>query len=86
MDSRFAFGANIATTAASIDKKVIEDKALKLRLRNDDIHYRKAATLDEFCQRPKEGEQYRIITEKQFNSYALILSILQETDIERLCL
>jgi hypothetical protein len=86
MDSRFAFGANIATTGASIDKKVVEDKALKLRLRNDDIHYRKAATLEEFCQRPQPGEQYRIITEKQFNSYALILNVLQDTDIERLWL
>lgn len=86
MDSRFFFSANIATTGASIDKKVVEDKALKLRLRNDEIHCRKAATLDEFCQRPQPGEQYRIITEKQFNSYALILSILQQTDIERLWL
>ena len=86
MDSRFAFGANIATTGASIDKKVIEDKALKLRLRNDSIHYKKAAALEDFCQRPLPGEQWRIITEKQFNSYALILGVLRDTDINRLWL
>lgn len=86
MDSCFAFGANIIMTATSIDTKVVEDKALKLRLCNDDIHYKKAATLEALCQRPKPGEQWRIITEKQFNSYALILSVLQDTDINRLWL
>lgn len=86
MDDLFRFGANLTTPAASIDKKVVEDKAVKLRLHNDELHCRKAATLDQFCQRPKPGEQYRIITQKQFNSYALILSILQEADIEQLWL
>lgn len=36
------------------------------------------------CGRPKKNEQWRIITEKQFNAYALILSVLEEEEIEEL--
>lgn len=86
MDGIFRFGANLVKTGSSIDKKTVEDRALKLRIRNTDIHCRKAASLDDLCARPLEGEQYRIVTEKQFNSYALILSVLKDTDIEDLWL
>ena len=86
MNDRFRFGANLVKTGSSIDKKTVQDKALKLQLRNNEVHYKKAATLEELCARPLEGEQYRIITEKQFNSYALILSVLKDTDIENLWL
>jgi hypothetical protein len=30
------------------------------------------------------GEQYRIVTEKQFNAFAVILAILEEEDIEEM--
>lgn len=58
--------------------KIIKDKALKRIVKNDKIHYIKAKALTDLCKKPKKGEQYRIVTEKQFNAYALILSLLQE--------
>ena len=66
--------------------KLIEDKAYRRKIKNNSIHTAKAKALDQLCQKPKKNEQWRIVTEKQFNAYALILSVLQETDIEEMCL
>ena len=49
-------------------------------MKNNEIHYTKAKALSSLCPKPKKGEQYRIITEKQFNAYALLLHLLQEED------
>ena len=38
------------------------------------------------CEKPKQGEQWRIVTEKQFNAFAVILNVLQEEIIEELYL
>lgn len=68
-----------------ISKKAIEDKAIKRIIKNNEIHYIKAKALNDLCQYPKKNEQYRIITEKQFNAYSLILSVLQnENSIDEL--
>lgn len=84
MNDRFRFGANIARNAASTDKKVVADKAVKRQLKNDDLHRVIARELDDLCTPPKPGEQWRIITQKRFNAYALVLRTLMERDIEDL--
>jgi len=66
--------------SVSLEKK-IKDAAIKRIIKNDKIHFVKAKALTDLCERPKPGEQYRIITEKQFNAYSLILSLLQNENI-----
>jgi DNA-binding protein Fis len=66
--------------------KVITDKAIKRKIKNDQLHLKKANSLDQLCQHPLKGEHYRIITEKAFNAYALILSVLKRTNIEEMYL
>lgn len=68
------------------NEKILEDKAMKKKIKNDDIHFFKANKLNSICPTPLKGEQYRIITEKQFNAYALILHLLQDNVIEELYL
>jgi len=60
---------------------LLKQRALKRVMKNDKIHHIKAKALSDLCPRPKKGEQYRIITEKQFNAYALILHLLQSEQI-----
>jgi hypothetical protein len=67
-------------------EKIVKDQAIKRILRNNEIHTIKAKALSDLCLTPKEGEQYRIITEKQFSAFAFLLNILQRTDIEELYL
>ena len=64
--------------------KVIEDKAIKRILKNTEIHTIKANSLKKLCQFPKKNEQYRIITEKSFNAFSLILAVLEKYIIEDL--
>ncbi len=70
----------------SIYETAIETKALKRKIDNEQLHYFKARELNEVCPIPKQNEQYRIITEKQFNSFALVLSLLETRDIDELYL
>src|SRR6056297_3410873 len=65
-------------------EKVVKDAAIKRIVKNNEIHYRKAKALTDLCDIPKKNEQYRIITEKQFNTYALILSVIEKEEIEEL--
>ena len=65
-------------------EKVVKDAAIKRIVKNNEIHYRKAKALTDLCDIPKKNEQYRIITEKQFNAYALILSVIEKEEIEEI--
>lgn len=69
-----------------IDTKIVKDKATKRIIKNDKIHFAKAKKLSDLCGFPKKDEQYRIVTEKQFNAYALILHILQDRQIDEMYL
>ena len=64
--------------------RALKQRAIKMQQKNDAIHTQKARALAELCETPKPGEQWRIITEKQFNAYALILSVLERGQIEEL--
>lgn len=68
----------------SINEKIIKEKSIKRIIKNDEVHYLKAKSLKQLCIKPKPNEQYRIITEKQFNAYAFILYILETEIIEKL--
>lgn len=65
---------------------VVEQKALKRKIDNDQLHFFKAKELSKLCPTPGPGEQYRIITEKQFNAFALILNLLETREIDELYL
>ena len=67
-------------------EKSIKDKALKRIVKNNQIHFKKAKALSDLCFEPKKNEQYRIITEKQFNAFALILHVLEKNTIEEMYL
>ncbi len=69
-----------------IDECVIKQRAMRRRLKNDELHFKRAKALEDLCDEPKEGEQWRIVTEKQFNAYALILHVLQTRKISELYL
>lgn len=69
-----------------ISESVIKQRAIKKKLKNEQMHYIKAKTLSDICGEPTEGEQWRIITEKQFNAFALILHLLQTRVIEEMYL
>jgi len=60
----------------------IKQKAIKRIIKNNEIHYKKAKALSDIAPKPKKNEQYRIITEKQFNAYSLMLVVLQDEIIE----
>ena len=57
---------------AKIEQKVVEEKAMKRRIKNEEILTLAAKRLDQLCIRPLPGEQWRIVTEKAFNAYAFI--------------
>lgn len=72
--------------ADTISDKKVEQRAIKRVIRNRDLHLKKASALSQLCEKPKEGEQYRIVTEKQFNAFAVILNVLKDEIIEELYL
>ena len=63
---------------------IVRQKAIKRIIQNNEIHTLKAKALSDLCFKPKPNEQYRIITEKQFNAYALILHILETEQIKEM--
>lgn len=65
-------------------ESLIKSRAEKMFLKNENIHLLKAKALKDLCIKPKPGEHYRIITEKQFNAYAFILYLLESEIIEEL--
>jgi len=70
----------------TLESKLVKDAAIKRIIKNNEIHYIKAKALSDLCETPKQNEQYRIITEKQFNAYALILHLLETRDIDEMYL
>lgn len=69
-----------------ISESVLKQRAIKKKIDNEQRHYIIAKSLTDLCSEPKEGEQWRIITEKQFNAFALILHLLQTRKIVELYL
>lgn len=69
-----------------ISEHVLRQRAVKRRMRNDELHFKSAKALEDLCVEPRQGEQWRIVTEKAFNAYALILHVVRTRVIDELCL
>lgn len=70
----------------NIDEQVLKQRALKRQIKNDRLALKIAKNLNDLCKEPKPGEQWRIITEKSFNAFALIMHLLQTRKIKELYL
>lgn len=68
----------------TIAQQALTQRALKRKVKADQICTKKAKALAELCNYPKEGEQWRIMTEKQFNAFAFIKYLLEHETIEEL--
>ena len=68
----------------TIGDTVITSRAKKLYSKNLRIHTQKAAQLNQLVPLPKEGEQYVIVTEKQFNAFALICGLIENNTIDEM--
>lgn len=69
---------NFDKNQPKLQEKLIEDKALKRKVKNEEIHTARFNQLKQLCVTPQKNEQWRIITEKQFNAYALIKLMIEE--------
>lgn len=74
-DSDISFSGKEKT---SIKESVVEQRAIKRTIKNEQIHFVKAKSFNDLCVKPRKNEQYRIITEKQFNAYSFILALLDK--------
>lgn len=63
---------------------IIDSKAQKRIVKNNEVHFIKARALSDLCGKPKKNEQFRIITEKQFNAYAVILNLIEQNEIDEI--
>ena len=87
LDIDIDFDINVtATESPAITEKIIKDKAIKRKIKNEEVHTKKINQLNQLCIAPKKGEQWRIITEKQFNAYALIKFVVENNVIDELYL
>ena len=64
--------------------KKLDPSAKKRYLKNLRLGYKMAKSLNDLCEYPSPGEQWLIVTEKQFNAFALVLSIIENQLIEEL--
>lgn len=69
-----------------ITEQAIEARAIKRRLSNDALICRMINNLEQLCDEPRPGEQWRIVTEKQFNAFALVSRLLCNRTIEEMYL
>ena len=73
-----------ARDCIDIEERVIEDKALRRKLKNERMTGIIAGRLNDLCGIPAKGEEFLISTEKAFNAYACIRSLLEGGDIDEL--
>ena len=62
----------------------LSTRAQKAYTKNFETHFQKASSLRDIAGIPAEHEQYRIVTEKQFNAFSLVLLVLEDRKIEEL--
>lgn len=84
--SEFNFNYDIYGESPTKPEKIIQDRAIKRKIKNEEIHLKKANQLSQLCTIPLPNEQWRIITEKQFNAYALIKTMIEKGNIDELYL
>lgn len=69
-----------------ISETALKQRAIKRKIDNDRRLMIVAKNLTDLCGEPAPGEQWRIITEKSFNAFALIMHVVQTRMIEELYL
>ena len=74
------------TWGDSANSQTLEPRAIKLYHKNLEIHTGKAKALNSMAPTPRPGEQYVIVTEKQFNAFALICSLIENNVIDEMYL
>lgn len=86
LDFSFDLKQTPKTKDASIEEMVVQSKAQKRFVKNEERHFLAAKALGDLCDEPLEGEQWRILTEKAFNAYAFICHLLERGNIDELWL
>lgn len=69
-----------------IEEKVLKARSMKRKVKNDEMIGRMIRELSALCDEPKPGEQWRIVTEKQFNSFALVSHLVTRHVIDEMYL
>ena len=64
--------------------KHLDSRAKKIYTKNLKVHFAKADELNRIAPTPEKGEQYVIITEKQFNAFALICNLIENNIIDEI--
>lgn len=64
----------------SESKKIVKDK--KIFRRFLEKQYNKVSSIEEITGLPQQAEQIRIITQKSFNAYAILLFLVEKVNIE----
>ena len=85
-DLNFDFNKPHIYKSAQIEQQVVNSKAQKRFVKNEERHYAAAKALADLCDEPLEGKQWRILTEKAFNAYAFICHLLTTGNIDELYL
>lgn len=71
-------------TPNNTKEKIIESKVKKRYEKNLKLHTIKARQLSDIAPIPKKNEHYLIITEKQFNAFAMIVNLIEKNTIEEM--
>lgn len=64
----------------------LDNRAARVFVKNEDRHFKLAKDLEDLCGVPAPGEQWLIVTEKAFNAYACIKSLLETRTIDEMYL
>lgn len=68
----------IITENAHITTKVVNSRAEKMFVKNEQRHYLAAKELADLCVEPAEGEQWRILTEKSIQCLCVYLPLTRK--------
>ena len=63
---------------------IVKTKAKKRYEKNIKLHTVKARHLSDVAPIPQKGEHYLIVTEKQFNAFALIVNLIENNIIDEM--
>jgi hypothetical protein len=66
------------------NEKIVETRVKKRYDKNIKLHTIKAKQLSDIAPPPKPGEHYMIITEKQFNAFAMIVNLIENNTIDEM--
>lgn len=80
------WGFGFTEPAAPEEPRELDNRAQRVFVKNEDRHFRLAKDLQDLCGVPAPGEQWVIVTEKAFNAYACLKSLLNTRTIDEMYL